>query len=62
MGLPGFNKYFVYADSKGSGESVHLQESSEPSFLETPMNTGTESNVLAHMIYSLLLVIIYLLA
>ena len=54
--------YFVYADSKGSGESAHLQELSEPSFLETPMNTGTKSNVLAHMIYSLLLVINYLLA
>ena len=52
----------MYADSKGPGESAHLQESSEPSFLETPMNTGTKSNVLAHMIYSLLLVIIYLLA
>ena len=31
--------YFVYADSKGSGESAHLQDSSEPSFFDTAMST-----------------------
>ena len=46
--------YFVYADSKGSGESAHLQDLSEPSFLDTAI-----SSVLAHLIYSLLLVILF---
>ena len=47
------------ADSKGSGESAHLQGLSEPSLLDTVMGTSTKSNVLVHLIYSLLLVIIY---
>ena len=51
--------YFVYSDSKGPGQSAHLQDSSEPSFLDTAMSTSIKSNVLAHLIYSLLLVIIY---
>ena len=55
-----YNPYFVDADSKGSGESSHLQGLSEPSFLDTAVSTSTKSNVLAHLIYSLLLVIIYL--
>ena len=50
----------MYSDSKGSGESAHLQDASEPSFLDTAMSTSIKSNVLAHLIYSLLLVIIYL--
>ena len=48
------------ADSKGSGEFAHLQGSPEPSFLNNAMGTSTKSNVLVHLIYSLLLVIIYL--
>ena len=52
--------YFVDADSKGSGESAHLQGLPEPAFLNTAMGTSTKSNVLAYLIYSLLLVIIYL--
>ena len=32
-----------------------LQDSSEPSFLDTAMSTSIKSNVLAHLIYSLLL-------
>ena len=48
------------ADNKGSGESTHLQGLPEPSFLDTAVSTSTKSNVLAHLIYSLLLVIIYL--
>ena len=48
------------AESKISGESAHLQGLQEPSFLDTAMSTGTKSNVLAHLIYSLLLVIFYL--
>ena len=51
--------YFVDADSKSVGESAHLQGLHEPSFLEITMSTSTKSNVLAHLIYSLLLVIIY---
>ena len=51
--------YFVDADSKGSGESAHLQGLPEFSFLDTAMGTSTKSNVLVHLIYSLLLVIIY---
>ena len=47
-------------DSKGSGESAHVQGLHEPSFLDTAMSTTTQSNVLAHLIYSLLLAIIYL--
>ena len=47
-------------DSKGPGESARLQDSSVPSFLDTAMSNGTKSNMLAHLIYSLLLVIIYL--
>ena len=50
--------YFVDADSKGSGESADLQGLSEPSFLDTAMSTSTKSNMPAHLIYSLLLVII----
>ena len=45
-------------DSKGSGESADLQGLPEPSFLDTAMSTSTKSNMLAHLIYSLLLVII----
>ena len=48
------------AESKGSGESAHLQGLPEPSFLDTAMGTSTKSNVMAHLIYSLLLVKIYL--
>ena len=48
------------ADSKGSGESEHLQGLPELSSIDTAMSTSTKSNVLAHLIYSLLLVIIYL--
>ena len=48
------------ADSKGSGESAHLQGLPEHSFIDTAMRTSTKSNVLAHLIYSVLLVIIYL--
>ena len=44
----------------GSGESAHLQGLPGPSFLDTAMSNSTKSNVLAHLIYSLLLVIIYL--
>ena len=33
---------------------------SETSFLDTAMGSGTKANVLVHLIYSLLLVIIYL--
>ena len=47
------------ADSKGSGESAYLQGLPEPSFLDTALSTCTKSIVLAHLIYSLLLVIIY---
>ena len=48
-------------DSKGSGESAHLQGLPEPSFLDTAMSSKVPKlNVLAHLIYSLLLVIIYL--
>ena len=47
-------------DSKGSGESAHLQGLPEPSFLDTAMGTSAKSNVLVHLIYSLLLVVIYL--
>ena len=50
----------MYADSKGSGESEHIPELSKPSFLNTDMCNSTKSNVLAHCIYSLLLVIVYL--
>ena len=50
--------YFVDADSKGSGESAQLQGLPDPSFLDTAINTSTKSNMLAHLIYSLLLVII----
>ena len=46
------------ADSKDSGESAHLQDLPEPSFFDTAMSTSTKSNMLAHLIYSLLLVII----
>ena len=46
------------ADSKGSGESADLQGLPEPSFLDTAMSTSTKSNMLANLIYSLLLVII----
>ena len=49
--------YFVDADSKGSGESAHLQGLS---LLDTVMGTSTKSNVLVHLIYSLLLVIIHI--
>ena len=52
--------YFVDADSKGSGESPNLQDLPEPTFLDTAMITSTKLNVLAHLIYSSLLVIIYL--
>ena len=45
---------------QSSGESAHLQGSHEPSFLNTAMSTRTKLNVLAHLIDSLLLVIIYL--
>ena len=48
------------ADSKGSGESAHVQCLPEPSFLDTAMSTSTKSNMLVHLIYSLLLAIIYL--
>ena len=48
------------ANSKGSGESAHLQGLPEPSFLDTAVSTSAKSNVLARLIYSLLLVIIYL--
>ena len=48
------------AESKGSGTSAHLQGLPKPSFLDTAMSTSTKSNVLVHLIYSLLLVIIYL--
>ena len=51
--------YFVDADSKGSDESAHLQGLPEFSFLDTAMGTSTKSNVQVHLIYSLLLVIIY---
>ena len=44
------------ADSKGSGESAHLQGLPEPSFLDTAMSTSNKSNVLAHLIYSLFFV------
>ena len=47
------------ADSKGSGESAYLQGLPEPSFLDTALSTCTKSIVLARLIYSLLLVIIY---
>ena len=47
------------ADSKGSGKSAHLQGLPETSFLDTAMSTSTKSNKLAHLIYSLLLVIIH---
>ena len=50
----------MYADGKGPGESEHIQELSMPSFLDTAISTSTQSNVLAHFIYSLLLVIVYL--
>ena len=50
----------MYADRKGPGESEHIQELSKPSFLDTAISTSTQSNVLAHFIYSLLLVIVYL--
>ena len=46
------------ADSKSSGGSAHLQGLPKPSFLDTAMST--KSNLLAHLIYSLLLVILYL--
>ena len=46
------------ADSKGSGESAHLQGLPELSFLDTAMSTGTKTNMVAHLIYSLLLDII----
>ena len=52
--------YFVNADGKSSGESAHLQDLPEPSFLDTAMSTSIKSNVMAHLIYSLLLVILYL--
>ena len=58
--FPDHTHYFVDLDSKGFGESAHLQGLSEPSFLDTAMGTSTKSNVLVHLIYSLLLVIIYL--
>ena len=48
------------ADSKGSGESAHLQGLPEPSCIDTAMGTSSKSNVLVHLIYSWLLVIIYL--
>ena len=48
------------ADSKGSGESALLHGLPEPSFLDNAMGTSTKSNVLAHLIYYMLLVIIYL--
>ena len=46
------------ADSKGSGESARLQGLPSPSFLGTAMGTSAKSNVLVHLIYSLLLVAI----
>ena len=52
--------YYVDADSKDSGESAHLQGLPEPSFLDTAMSPSTKSNVLDHLNYSLLLVIIYI--
>ena len=48
------------ADSKDSGGSAHLQGLPEPSFLDAAMSASTKSNVLAYLIYSLLLVIMYL--
>ena len=47
------------ADNKGFGESAHLQGLPEPSFLDIVMSTSTKTNVLAHLIYILLLVILY---
>ena len=37
MRIYAFLIVIVYSDSKGSGESAHLQESPEPSFLDTAM-------------------------
>ena len=48
------------ADSKDSGESAHLQGLPVPPFLDTAVSTSAKSNVLAHLIYSLLLVMIYI--
>ena len=44
------------ADSKDSGECAHLQGLPEHSFLDTAMSTSTKSNVMAYLIYFLLLV------
>ena len=46
--------------SKTKGNTAHLQGLPEPSFLDTAVSTSTKWNVLAHLIYSLLIVIIYL--
>ena len=48
------------ADSKGSGESASLQGLPGPPFLDTAMGTSAKSNVLVHLIYSLLLLAIHL--
>ena len=48
------------ADSKDSVEYAHLQGLPEPSFLDAALSVSIKSNVLAHLIHSLLLVIIYL--
>ena len=53
-------RHLVDADSKGSGASAHLQGLHEPSYLDTAMDTSTKSNVLGHLTYSLLPVIIYI--
>ena len=50
--------YFVDADNSDPGDSSHLQGLHELSLLDTEMSTNTKSNVLAHLIYTLLFVII----
>ena len=48
------------ADSKGSGESAHLEGLPETPFIDTVVSTSTKSNVLTHLTYSFFLVKTYL--